>query len=382
MTDFIDLPIAAWKEDGKDRSVLWISDSNLSAPKHIIPVDDTLNADDAYNLACEGRALLWRSDFQNAKQLLHAMSRRIDKSLTKRKSTKNSPSPSETFHLHRLAQLQRARTLNSLLILVENDYKIPLSRSPSAAEAIREAHPDINRPFLISLRELLGLIGAHEWRKKGVKIPALNDFIYPHYGVFSPNRGEYIDLVANASIPSFDLAFDIGTGTGVLAAIMAKRGVRKIIATELDSRAISCASDNFCRLKIDHQIDLIQTDMFPAGKAPLVVCNPPWIPAKPSSSIEHAIYDPKSKMLWGFIEKLANHLTQEGEGWLLLSDLAEHLNLRTREELLFKIQNSGLRVVDRIDIKPNHPKSRDQSDPLYHARILEVTSLWKLRIAN
>jgi methylase of polypeptide subunit release factors len=34
-------------------------------------------------------------------------------------------------------------------------------------------------------------------------------------------------------LPSTELAFDIGTGTGVVSALLAKRGVRKIIATDL-----------------------------------------------------------------------------------------------------------------------------------------------------
>ena len=93
----------------------------------------------------------------------------------------------------------------------------------------------------MSLRELLGLIGAHEWRKKGVEIPALGDRIHPYYGVFSPVRGEYVDLVARTALPSLNKAFDIGTGTGVLSALLAKRGVKKIVATDQDPRALACA---------------------------------------------------------------------------------------------------------------------------------------------
>ena len=34
-------------------------------------------SDGAYKLSCEGTALLWRGDFQNAKLLMQALSRRI-----------------------------------------------------------------------------------------------------------------------------------------------------------------------------------------------------------------------------------------------------------------------------------------------------------------
>jgi methylase of polypeptide subunit release factors len=90
------------------------------------------------------------------------------------------------------------------------------------------------------------------------------------------------------------------------------------------------------------RVELLQADLFPPGRAPLVVCNPPWVPAKPSSAIEHAVYDPDSRMLRGFLAGLAAHLEAGGEGWLILSDLAEHLGLRTRAELLGWIEAAGL----------------------------------------
>src|SRR5690606_25974340 len=121
-------------------------------------------------------------------------------------------------------------------------------------------------PSLVSLRELQGLIGAHEWRKKGVLIPALGERIHPHYGVFSPVRGEYVDLVAEAPLPSQELAFDIGTGTGVLAAVLAKRGVKKVIGTDRDPRALACARDNIDRLGLGKQVKVVEADLFPEGR--------------------------------------------------------------------------------------------------------------------
>lgn len=85
-------------------------------------------------------------------------------------------------------------------------------------------------------------------------------------------------------------------------------------------------------------------------------------------------------MLKGFIKGLPTHLTPQGEGWLILSDLAEHLGLRTREDLLEWIETAGLRVMERLDIRPMHGKTKDEDDPLADARRAEVTSLWRLRV--
>lgn len=371
-------PLIHWVEAGENRSARWRSESGMPPPKRVLVADDTLAADAAYRLACKGTALLWRGDFQNARQLLQALARRIERKPRKKSAPPPGIAPSESFHLHRQAQSQRARTLGMLLIPLEADYRVPLRRAPDLHQACLEAYGGGSGPSVVSLRELLGLVGAHEWRKKGVEIPALGARIHPHYGVFSPVRGEYVELVAQAPLPALELAFDIGTGTGVLAAVLARRGVKHVIATDQDARALACARENLARLGMAQQVEVVQTDLFPEGRAPLVVCNPPWLPARPSSAIEHAVYDPDSRMLRGFLGGLAAHLTPAGEGWLILSDIAEHLGLRTREELLGMIDAAGLKVLERIDVRPHHPRASDAADPLHKARAAEVTSLWRL----
>jgi hypothetical protein len=56
------------------------------------------------------------------------------------------------------------------------------------------------------------------------------------------------------------------------------------------------------------------------------------------------VYDEGSRMLRGFLAGLSAHLEPGGEGWLILSDLAEHLGLRPREQLLAWIAEAGLVV--------------------------------------
>lgn len=376
-------PVLAWAEGGTPHTARWRSEAGLPPPKRVQVADDTLNADTAYRLACEGTALLWRGDFHNARQLLQALARRVDRKPRKAKTTPvggASGGPEQAFHLHRQAQAQRARVLAMVLIPLDDGYTIPLRRAPDVRQACTEAWGAPDGACVASLRELQGLVGAHEWRKKGVPIAALGASIHPHYGVFSPVRGEYLDLVAQAPLASTELAFDIGTGTGVLAALLARRGVQRVVATDCDPRALACARDNLARLNLAAVVEVVQADLFPPGQAPLVVCNPPWVPARPASPIEHAVYDEGSRMLRGFLAGLAAHLAPGGEGWLILSDLAEHLGLRTRDELLGWIAGAGLKVSDRTDMRPRHPKAADPNDALHSARAAEVTSLWRLTV--
>ncbi|MDQ0142113.1 class I SAM-dependent methyltransferase [Cupriavidus necator] len=384
-----DLPRIHWTEDGVEHSAAWRSEAGLPPPRRVVIADDTTSADTAYRLACEGTALLWRGDFQNARQLLNALARRTERKPKKAsrpgqkasgKSKGAAASPTEAFHLHRLAQSQRARTLGMLLLPFDAAHQIPLRRAPDVREACAQVYGPAGEPYVASLRELLGMVGAFEWRRKGVEIAALEDRIHPWYGVFSPVRGEYIDLVAAEPLPAKTLAFDIGTGTGVLAAVLARRGVQRVVATDQDPRALACARENLARLGYAAQVEVVEADLFPAGRAPLVVCNPPWVPARPSSPVERAVYDPDSAMLRGFLQGLAEHLEPGGEGWLLLSDLAEHLGLRGRDELMGWIEAAGLKVLGRSEIRPRHARAADAADPLHAARSAEVTSLWRLGV--
>lgn len=372
-----------WTVRGQTHRARWRSESGVQAPRKLQVADDTLSADKAYRLICEGTALLWQGDFQNARHLLQAVQRRLDG--RPRKKAAAAADPAQAFHLHRQAQGHRARVLSALLIPLEADRSIALRRAPDWRQACAQAwgEPD-GEPCVVSLRELLGLVGAYEWRKKGVEVPALGPGarIHPHYGVFSPVRGEYVDLVAQAPLPSQALAFDLGVGTGVLSAVLARRGVRHVVATDLDARALACAAENLQRLGVVGQVELLATDLFPPGRAPLVVCNPPWLPARASSPVERAVYDEDSRMLRGFLAGLAEHLEPQGEGWLILSDLAEHLGLRSREQLLGWMADAGLKVLARHDVRPRHGKASDAADPLHAARAAEVTSLWRLGHAD
>lgn len=387
-----------WEESGQPCSAVWHSENGIAVHKKVVTADDTLTADDAYHLACEGTAILWKGDFQNARQLLQALVRRIDKpsKKSKRASKRVDKSADATqkktakdiFNQHRLIQSQRARILGMLLIQCNADHSISLRRAPNLSQACLEAYGPVTQSYVVSLRELLGVVSAHEWRKHGLPILADENgepvFVHPHYGVFSPVRGEYIELVCNAPLPKAldaeSIAFDIGVGTGALSIILAMRNIQKIVATDQDDRALTCAKENIALLNLGSQIEIVKANLFPVGKAALIVCNPPWVPARPSSTLEHAVYDPDSQMLKGFLAGLKNHLLPQGEAWLILSDLAEHLELRTRQELLSWIEAAGLLVLDRIDTKPKHSKAFDDSDSLYFARAAEITSLWRLKV--
>ena len=363
-----------WQDDTETRTAVWQSEAGSPPPQTIIAADDTTTADAAYWRACAGTAMVYQGDFQNAKQLLQAITRRVD-----RKPVKTTDTMLEAFHQHRARQIGRANITNKILIELHNG-QCHLSRTPDLQEAVEAALGEAPPASLVlSLRETLGVIGANEWRKKGVYIEALKANVHVNYGVYSPVRGEYLDLITQSKLSSPQMAWDIGTGTGVIAAVLVARGVQQVIATDSSSRALRCAAENIQRLQMQSNISMVETSLFPEGKADLIICNPPWVPAKANTPIEHAVYDPKSQMLRAFLNGVKARLNEDGEAWLVMSNLAENIGLRKPDDVLSWITQAGLSVIEKAETTPKHAKATDQSDPLYEARSREVTSLYRLK---
>jgi methylase of polypeptide subunit release factors len=369
------------------------------------------------------------------------------------------PSPAQAYAAHRALQAKRARVLGKLLVPITADGRVPLRRAPDFQEvlafawktpfegrfgAVNSNSQDTVSPTssadgdvaqvsgssepstwaLAPLRMLLGMNGAHQWFLKGVPVAALGASVHPHYGVFAPVRQDYVDLLAQTlaarirTWPAARLAqaaFDIGTGTGILAALMARAGLRDVVATDTDPNAIACAKDNLHRLGLleaeqhaAHQtvppsrqaleqsseqqsgqhsaqqsanVSVRECALFPPGEASLIVCNPPWLPGDAHSTMEAAIFDPESRMLRGFLSGVRAHLAPGGEAWLVMSDFAERVGLRPQDALAAWIEEAKLEVIEQHTTQPRHKKSQEASDPLHAARVGEVVSLWRLGTA-
>ncbi|WP_017624048.1 N5-glutamine methyltransferase family protein [Nocardiopsis chromatogenes] len=377
----------AWSESGASLTALWRSENSAPAPARVVVASERTTVDAAYRLLRADIGVLWQGDYENGRQLLRALDRRHQRELQKRsrRGATGKKDAAALFHEHRSARADRARLLGRLLVVLEPDRSLRLHRAPDVRAACVHAYGEgsegAEERTCVSLMELVGVLSAYEWHLKGVEVPQLGARIHPAYSVFSPTRSEYLDLVAQAPFPEgieHPAVYDLGTGTGVLAALLVRRGAKNVVATDINPRAVACARANMERLGLADRVDVVEADPWPDGRADVVVCNPPWLPGQPSSDLDRAVYDPDSAMLHRFLDGLAAHLTPAGEGWLVVSDLAEHVGLRTRAELLGAIADAGLCVADRLDTAPSHPRADDTADPLHEARRREVTSLWRL----
>ncbi|WNG51045.1 class I SAM-dependent methyltransferase [Archangium minus] len=353
-------------------SFSWRSESDESAPSRLSPVDDRLTADAALRRVRRGEHLLYTGDFQNAKQLLAAMGRRLPAPTAAR-------SPLEAFRAERRARQLEHETLSRIVVALDRSYRLELRRAPDVAEACRWVwgEPDADKT-VVSLKTLIGMLGAAEWRRKGLSVPGLEGKIHPHYGVYLPTRTDYVELLLSVTDVKGKKVFDVGTGTGVLSFLLLQRGASSVTATDCDERAVACARENAERLGLSKRFEVLQGDLFPPGKADLVVSNPPWLPEPPKNRVDRAVFDEDNRFLLGFLEGLAEHLNPGGEGLLILSDLAVLLGLRSAEWLDQELARCGLVVKWKKSTPARHSKAKDKSDPLHAARSREVTTLYGL----
>jgi SAM-dependent methyltransferase len=381
-----------WRDASGEHRGAWPSASEPPAGP-VGDAGDATRAAEAVRRARAGEHLLYRGDWHNARQLLAAMGRRL--AAARPPLTGSLPA---RWRAYRRWRREDHVVLSRLLVPVEPDLGLPLRRAPdlrSALAPVFEDGPGARLPALLPLREALGAVGAAEWRRRGVPVPALGGRVHPHHGVFAPVRGEYVSLLAAeldarpAGWLAGRTAFDVGTGTGVLAVLVARRGAR-VTATDLSPRAVSCAAENAARFGVGDRVDALCADLFPPGRADLVVANPPWLPGEPETPLDRAVYDapapaggasedaPAGGFLERFVAGLAAHLAPGGEGWLVLSDLAEILGLRPPGEVERLAAAAGLEVAGRRAAGASHPRAADPDDPLHEARSRETVTLYRL----
>ncbi len=367
----------AWREGGAERDGAWLSPSS-DPPVRVGAADDRTTARAAQARIARGEALVYRGDYHNARQLLAALGRR----LRPRAGPPRGEAASAAWRAERDRRRVEREVLSRILVPIEAGFLVPLRRAPDVTAALPEAlGPGAPLPGLLPLRDLLGMIGAHEWRRRGVAVPALGAAVHPHYGVYAPVRGEHVDLVARAASAwpvSGRRALDVGTGTGVLALVLARAGA-SVVATDVEPRAVACARENVERLGLAARVEVRLADLFPDGAADLVVSNPPWLPDEARTPLERAVYDPGGRFLERLVSGLPDRLAPGGEAWVVLSDLAELLGLRPPGHVEALAERAGMRVADVLEARPTHRRAGDAADPLHAFRARETTRLYRIR---
>ncbi len=346
------------------------------APPGVTAIDDRLTADAALRQSARGQLLLYVGDYPNGRQLLTAMRRRLQQ-----RQPRLPHDPPAAFQVQRAQRAAEHQALARLVVALAPDGTIFGKRTPDVAAAVHGALGPRTGWALVPLQELLGMVGAAEWARKGVEVPGLPGRLHPVYGVFAPTRLEPVRLAARIPAVAGKSVLDVGTGTGVLALLLLARGAASAVATDLDPRAVDCAEANARGLGFAGRLRAVQADLFPPDPTAfdLVVANPPWLPQTPQTRLDGAVYDPDGRFVRGFLERLRGHLAPAGRGYLILSDFAERLGLRAPDFLAQEAARQGLALRELAAETPVHPKAQPPADPLHAVRAAERTRLLELR---
>lgn len=351
------------------RVVGWISESGAPAPEAVHAVDDTLKAKVATRRLRAGEVLLWTGDWHNGRQLLAAVKRRV-------RAPRAGGDLAQRWRAQRAHRSEVAALLSGVVVEVDAEGRSGLRRAPDTVDAVHWAWGESDTTRLVPLSTLIGALGAAGWTRAGLEVPGLQGSLEPRYGVFSPTRHAYVELLSE--LEARGSVLDVGCGTGVLAFVLLQRGAERAIGTDVDPRSIDCATHNAQVLGLADRFSAVQCDLWQDQRADLVVFNAPWMPEAPATRLDRAVFDEGGALVLRWLNELPQHLTPGGRGALIVSDLPERLGLRTASWLPDAIEAAGLVVEARHERAASHRGARESSDPLHRARSAEQLCLWVL----
>lgn len=356
------------------RSAGYLSESGQEDPPRLTPVDDETRADAALRMLQAGKVLLWVGDFRNGRSLLDALRRRLKSAFTARPATDLLTQ----WRQDRAATREKAELLGGLVVTLEPDGTIDLRRAPDTARAVELAWGKSDQPRVVALTTLMGAMSAAEWTAKGLEVPGLDGRITPRFGVFSPTRHAYVQLLEHLDVRGHAV-LDVGCGTGVLGFVLLQRGARRAVGTDLDPRAVRCAKDNAANLGFSDDFEAFESDLFPERsdeeRYDTIVFNAPWVPETPRTRLDRAVFDEGGATLARFVEGARARLSEEGVVAILVSDLAERIGLREPGHVVGLGESAGLRHLSTFDAQASHGRARDGGDPLHAARAAERVQL-------
>ena len=149
-------------------------------------------------------------------------------------------------------------------------------------------------------------------------------------GVFNPSLFRvtpiFLEWLSEGLVPAGSRVLDVGTGSGVLAIAAASAGAR-VVAVDSNPAAVDCARINADVNGVDDRVEIRLGDLFEpvtGEKFDLVLCNPPYFPGQPTTSLETAFR--AGDFGHRFARDLGDHLTESGRALVVLSNIGDEPN--------------------------------------------------------
>ena len=162
-----------------------------------------------------------------------------------------------------------------------------------------------------------------------------------HPQVYEPAEDTYL-LAGSIEVNRLSYVLEIGTGTGIIAIIAAKKA-NKVIATDINPHAIDCTVKNLITNKT-YNVELRKGDLFEPvqnEKFDLILFNTPYLPSAEDEKLDDELDAAWNGGLNGrdvidrFIDEVKDYLNPGGKVQLVQSSLSDN------QETLNKLQEQG-----------------------------------------
>ncbi|RLF75190.1 protoporphyrinogen oxidase [Thermococci archaeon] len=160
-----------------------------------------------------------------------------------------------------------------------------------------------------------------------------------HPDVYEPAEDSFL-LARNLKVREGDLALDIGTGTGIIALLMARKA-RFVLGIDVNPKAVELAREN-AGINDIKNVEFRISNLFEnvEGKFDIITFNAPYLPGEPEKPIDHALVGGERgrEVLDRFIDEARNYLKPKGMVQIVQSSITGI------EETLEKLKNKGFNI--------------------------------------
>ena len=247
---------------------------------------------------------------------------RIGKTILDRLHARLAAPPGAPFAVRKQAEKTFQETAQRLLVQIAN-HRVNHSDAPQPG-FLRMLYPD-HRRFCLPLITVHDLDEAWKRFSTGVHFAALGHRLHPFYGTYLPTRSDHIALFGtwlSGYAGAKARCIDVGTGSGILALMLARSGAGHVLATDINPNAIESVRRELARIRPEPAITprhtaLLGEDTDPAD---LIVFNPPWIQGETRSLLDQALYF-SGDLFERFFAQAAARLAPDGRVVVVFSNV-------------------------------------------------------------
>lgn len=270
-------------------------------------------------------------------------------------------------------------------------HRLDLGKAPDIGW-FPELYPDV-LDFLLPFPQVQGLNSSWQWFQRGIDIPVLSQRLHPFYGTYFPTRFAHLQLLQDwlqTWAGPRNLAWDVGTGCGVMALMLAQAGFDRILATDSNANAVESLRRELVRQDGPGRIEVAEADLLdlPVDEqvdAPvdescdieLILFNPPWLRGDPVGPIDRAIYY-EAGLFERFFEQAAARIAPQGRVVLLFSNLQEAADAAVLHPVEAELRDGGRFVLAH---KASRQAQASAPGPKRRKRnpATETVELWELK---